>query len=497
MSTEVESSQNSKEDEFMVELLRRVKADNEVEHLLEEHGFVRSGTDATIASRTKTILYELFEKVGVREIARTLGKLKGALASHAVYVVPQEPGGFERRYIEIVAALKGWENPQVYSLEKFISENSSKVLGGVKINPLTLLAALGEKAPNVITRDTSVSQVGASGGGSVAGVVKAEASVSKSSQHEAESSVSLDESTLREMTTLLLESVDRPTIIIVREDQLRFIPPEVLSAVSANRNFAVLVPLGKKPAPELRELFQAGKVASVFEVNSTIAIEAMRNALNAMYKELLPGPLSLDREKALKRTLAEIIKIVADSPSFKADVRLVLESTPDVLSATRVLLKHIAEAASLFTAPPTDILKAIGNTKEHAEGLADFIIAAVSKKNADAWSIGSYDVDTIDAIVRHAIYYVGRRRLLEYCGSCNNDDLTIKVGELFKENAQVVTVLKKLGIIRYTDENKPYIPEPIYKRLLSALGKRPESPEYVFALREFLANRPDRLPLMD
>lgn len=318
---------------------------------LGDMGFIAKNIDLEKYSIAERELIQAFHEEGYKNFAYAFEQL----ADYNIIVVPHSyKSGDEIILAKMIKVLKGWNNIRVVKLSRLLIEKAD-VLEKIG-HPLSLITYVLENAPaNLEIAEFS----GKSFNGKV-GVQPLQLSIGGEYDEKKMVTVSIKSvNTVKTAVSLVLDSVDTPTLLIISDRELEAVGAEtLLNAVVANPNLVIVTFLPTRPSKEFVKLVTSERVASV---NVPVMYASMKtyiiNAYLAMSKKLMPGLKDVVQRRAnTKRSLAFTIQLLVEMGLLQRAVGIFvyrLVSPMLIMSATN---KVIAKMYALLQRSPEKIL---------------------------------------------------------------------------------------------------------------------------------------------
>lgn len=328
------------EDETATKQKRQASGSSTASFALPQMGYVGHHTDIEKYSVAERELSNLLLEEGYKYFTHVFE----VLADYNIIVVPlvYKPKD-EILLAKIIASIRGWDDVKVAKLTKLLMEKADVLekLG----HPLSQIVYALENAPVSVKITEATDKV--VGGGISAHVVTAEGKYKQKELTSIEAQSNVE--TVRTAISMVLDSVDKPTLLILSERELEVLGAEtILNSVVANPNLVIVVFLPSRPSKEFVKLVTSDRVVSL---NIPIMYSSMKsyiiNAYLAMAKNLA-APSIIDvvvqgRSKT-KRGIAHTIQLLVETGLLQRAVGIYLYRLANpllVISATNNLIAKV------------------------------------------------------------------------------------------------------------------------------------------------------------
>lgn len=324
-------------------------------NILESAGYIRKEIDTSklIYANEEMTNYTLSN--GVKYIA----KLIAPMSSYSIFVIDHKYiQGSEDIYAKAISIIKKWSDYRVMNFSRFILDNEElfKKLGIPLSQIISLLSGV-ESRTRVVE---NVEKKTLASGGLQVNVAEVSAKIEKTETQVLEHEVNRNMKTARFAITFAMESVEKPTILVLDSQEVELIGANnLLKATMANKNLVILIYQSSynNTSSELVNILSSGRAkyfASSFPP-TIVKSELISMCLN-MSKEMSPG--LFDSRRGTKKGISSTIKLLEETEVLSKITEEIARNYYNPYIALYALTQFISRLYAKFARSPENILEA-------------------------------------------------------------------------------------------------------------------------------------------
>lgn len=324
-------------------------------NILESAGYIRKEVDTSKLIYANEEVSNYMINSGVKHIA----KLIAPLSSYSIFVIDhQYIQGSEDIYSKVLSIAKKWSEYRIMNFYQFILENEELFKKfGISLSQFISLLSGGESKTRVVE---NVEKTALASGGLQVNIAEVSAKIEKKETQVLEHEVNRNMQTARFAITFAMESLKKPTILVLDSQEVELIGANnLLKATMANKNLVILIYQLNHTGSnsELINLLSSGRAkyfASGFPP-TVVKSELISMCLN-MSKEL--SPKIFDSRKGTKMGISSTIKLLGETEILSKITEEIAGQYYNPYIASHVLAQFVSRLYAKFARSPENILEA-------------------------------------------------------------------------------------------------------------------------------------------